>query len=94
MQSLLHAYPRITLAAEEAGRFLSGLRRRGTWLDAEHVAVFGDQPHALLGTAHVKAGELIANRLLTPLEIAQTLEQNQFKTLQTPCISNPQGKGI
>ena len=94
VQSLLHAYPRITLAAEEAGRFLSGLRRRGTWLDAEHVAVFGDQPHALLGTAHVKAGELIANRLLTPLEIAQTLEQNQFKTLQTPCISNPQGKGI
>ena len=28
------------------------MRRRGNWLDAERVAVFGDQPRALLGTAH------------------------------------------
>ena len=97
----LHVCDAITLEqlealdeTEEAGRFLSGLRRRGAWPDAEHVAVFGEQPHALLGTAHVKAGELIANRLLTPIEIAQTLEQNQCKALQMPCISNQQGKGI
>ncbi|MDO4795816.1 MAG: tRNA pseudouridine(55) synthase TruB [Brachymonas sp.] len=81
VESLLHTYPRITLAAEDAGRFLTGMRRRGPWPDAEHVAVFGEQPHALLGTGYVKAGELIAGRLLTPVEIAQTLAQ-----------SSPQGK--
>lgn len=75
VQSLLHEYPRITLPAEEAGRFLSGLRRRGPWPDAEHVAVFGENPHALLGTAHVKAGELIPMRLLSPAEVGQMLVQ-------------------
>ena len=44
------------LVAEEAGRFLSGLRRRGPWSDADRVAVHGEQPRALLGTAHVRAG--------------------------------------
>jgi tRNA pseudouridine55 synthase len=37
------------------------------------VAVFGNQSHALLGTAHVAAGELIPGRLLSPLEIEQIL---------------------
>ena len=75
IETLLPDHSRITLPNDEAGRFLSGLRRRGPWPDAEHVAVFGNQPRALLGTAHVKAGELIATRLLTPVEIAQTLAQ-------------------
>ena len=30
--------------------------------------------HTLLGTAHVKAGELIPGRLLSPIEIQQILE--------------------
>jgi len=71
---LLHHHAHITLPPEDAGRFLSGMRRRGAWPDAEHVAVFGTQPRALLGSAHVKAGELIPTRLLSPLEIQQTLQ--------------------
>ena len=75
IETLLPGHSRITLPNDEAGRFLSGMRRRGPWPDAEHVAVFGNQPRALLGTAHVKAGELIATRLLTPVEIGQMLAQ-------------------
>lgn len=71
---LLPGHTAVTLSGDEAGRFLSGMRRRGTWPDAEHVAVFGDRPRALLGTAHIKAGELIPNRLLSPLEIQQILQ--------------------
>ena len=51
------------------------MRRRGPWPDAPQVAVFGDQPRALLGAAQVKAGELIPMRLLSPAEIAQMLAQ-------------------
>ncbi len=70
---LLPGHVRITLAGDEAGRFLSGLRRRGAWPDAEQVAVYGQDPDALLGTAHVKAGELIPTRLMSPLELQQML---------------------
>jgi tRNA pseudouridine55 synthase len=73
VESLLPGHTRVTLAAEDAGRFLSGLRRRGSWPDAPQVAVFGDAPPALLGTAHIKAGELIPSRLLSPIEIQQIL---------------------
>jgi tRNA pseudouridine55 synthase len=72
-ESLLDGHARVTLAGDDAGRFLSGMRRRGPWPDAEAVAVFGDHPAGLLGTAHVKAGELIPGRLLSPLEIQQIL---------------------
>ncbi len=72
--TLLDGHQRVTLDSDNAARFLSGMRRRGPWADAEHVAVYGDRPPALLGTAHVKAGELIPGRLLSPIEIQQTLE--------------------
>ncbi len=72
--SLLHAHLRIDLGAEDAARFLTGLRRRGSWADAPAVAVYGQQPTALLGVGHVHAGELIPDRLLSPLEIQQILE--------------------
>ncbi|WP_076997201.1 tRNA pseudouridine(55) synthase TruB [Variovorax sp. KK3] len=72
-ETLLAGHTNVTLAAEDAARFLSGLRRRGGWSDAEEVAVFGQDPYAFLGTAHVKGGELIPGRLLNPLEIQQTL---------------------
>jgi tRNA pseudouridine55 synthase len=75
IETLLPAHERVTLASEDAARFLSGLRRRGSWRDNEHVAVFGASPAALLGTGHVKAGELIADRLLSPPEISQILEK-------------------
>ena len=74
VESLLPGHTVVTLDGENAGRFLSGLRRRGTWPDAAQVAVYGEEPHALLGTAHVRAGELIPGRLLSPLEIQQILE--------------------
>jgi tRNA pseudouridine55 synthase len=71
---LLPTHTVVTLQVEDAGRFLSGVRRRGEWPDLEHVAVYGDEPHALLGSAHVKAGELIPGRLLSPIEIQQILK--------------------
>ena len=82
-EALLHGHPRVTLGAEDAGRFLSGLRRRGAWTDMPAVAVFGDSPPALLGTGHVKAGELIPGRLLSPIEIQQIL-QSPTATTTTP----------
>ena len=86
VQSLLEGHDPVTLAADDAGRFLSGLRRRGDWADSARVAVFGPLPVAapsepsftpspvLLGSAHTKAGELIPGRLLSPSEIQQILE--------------------
>jgi tRNA pseudouridine55 synthase len=73
VESLLGEHTVVTLDSENAGRFLSGVRRRGGWPDDEKVAVYGDSPHALLGTAHVKGGELIPGRLLSPIEIEQIL---------------------
>ena len=74
VETLLAGHVQVTLDGDNAGRFLSGLRRRGGWPDAEAVAVYGVAPRALLGTAHVKAAELIPGRLLSPIEIQQILE--------------------
>ena len=89
VDSLLPDHTPVTLDADNAGRFLSGLRRRGSWQDNEHVAVYGPPaveglkrastgpaPTVLLGTAHVTGGELIPSRLLSPPEVAQILESN------------------
>ena len=75
VDSLLPSHAPITLDADNAGRFLSGLRRRGTWDDAGQVAVYAEDPPALLGLGHVKAGELIPIRLLSSQDIAQMREQ-------------------
>jgi tRNA pseudouridine55 synthase len=75
VDALLDGHTPVTLPAVDAGRFLSGVRRRGDWPDNLHVAVYGDSPRALLGSAHVKAGELIPGRLLSPLEIQSILEK-------------------
>jgi tRNA pseudouridine55 synthase len=71
---LLGNVPQIELPADEAGRFLSGLRRRVQHVDAALVKVLGQSPRAFLGSAHVKAGELIPQRLLSPIEVKQILE--------------------
>jgi tRNA pseudouridine55 synthase len=71
-ESLLADHTRVMLAGQDAARFLSGLRRRGDWRDADRVAVFS--PDAFIGTAHVRAGELIPGRLLSPIEIQQILQ--------------------
>jgi tRNA pseudouridine55 synthase len=76
VDALLQGHACVTLQQEDAGRFLSGVRRRGAWADCDTVAVYGQHPHALLGTAHTKAGELIPGRLLSPIEI-QSISESQ-----------------
>lgn len=75
VEVLLPKHVVVTLDSDNAARFLSGMRRRGDWPDAPEVVVYGSGPRALLGTAHVKSGELIPTRLLSPLEISETLAQ-------------------
>jgi tRNA pseudouridine55 synthase len=76
--ALLADWPEIELPADEAGRFLSGLRRRLDTPDAPRVRVYGPPPaegmngKAFLGSGHVKAGELISTRLLSPVEVQAT----------------------
>lgn len=74
VDALLPDHTPVMLDTDNAGRFLSGLRRRGEWADNDHIAVYGTEPRALLGTAHARAGELIPGRLLAPTEIQQILE--------------------
>ena len=84
VDALLAAHTPVTLDSDNAGKFLSGMRRRGEWADSEAVAVYGDaplgsmsadaHPPALLGVAHIRARELIPDRLLSPIEIQQILE--------------------
>lgn len=76
---LLADAPAIELNAPDAARFLSGMRRRGTWPDAAQVRVYGPPTDTvarpqLLGSAHVRAGELIPTRLLSPIDIQQILQ--------------------
>jgi tRNA pseudouridine55 synthase len=80
--ALLDDWPAVALDEAEAGRFLSGLRRRLPHADADAVRVYGPAPHtmpggpeprAFLGSAHIKAGELIADRLLSPPEVQALL---------------------
>ncbi len=75
---LLSHWPSVTLGADDAARFLCGLRRRLTSPDLPAVRVYGPPPGeptttgaaAFLGSGRVLAGELIAERLLSPPEVA------------------------
>jgi tRNA pseudouridine55 synthase len=67
--SLLADWPQVHLPDDEAGRFLTGLRRRVGLADAAAVRVYGPDD-AFLGSAHIAGGELIADRLLSPAEVA------------------------
>ena len=84
---LLASHTAVTLDSDNAGRFLSGLRRRTALPDNDHVAVYGDKPRALLGSAHIKAGELIPTRLLSPIEVSQTLVQGSSHELSSPVLN-------
>ena len=98
-QSLVAAYPRVTLDADNAGRFLSGLRRRGEpgqWgADAPLVRVYGSEPAAFLGSAHITADELIPQRLLSPIEIQDILQsaQRALEVLAPVSMAAPVGAG-
>ncbi|NLZ39862.1 MAG: tRNA pseudouridine(55) synthase TruB [Comamonadaceae bacterium] len=77
--ALLAGWPAVQLAEAEAARFLTGLRRRVALADAAAVRVYAGtapagaaahpDPRAFLGSAHITAGELIADRLLSPQEV-------------------------
>jgi len=67
--SLLADCPVVRLEAEDAARFLSGVRRRTPLADADCVRVFGPEPKAFLGAGHIAGGELISTRLLSPVEV-------------------------
>jgi tRNA pseudouridine55 synthase len=73
---LLPGYTEVSLDSDSTGRFLSGVRRHGPWVDCDQVAVYGEHPRALLGTAMVSGGELVPGRLLSPMEIQQILESS------------------
>lgn len=68
--ALMADWPAWRLSADEAARFLTGLRRRVDAPDAPRVRVYGPEARALLGAAHITAGELIPDRLLSPAEVA------------------------
>ncbi|MBK1712012.1 tRNA pseudouridine(55) synthase TruB [Rubrivivax gelatinosus] len=70
---LVADWPALQLGEADAGRFLSGQRRRTEHADAPAVRVYGPDPRAFLGSAHVTCGELIADRLLSPPEVASQL---------------------
>jgi tRNA pseudouridine55 synthase len=72
--ALLADWTALRLVADEAGRFLTGLRRRVDAPDNERVRVYGPEPKALLGAAHICAGELIPDRLLSPAELQGLLD--------------------
>lgn len=69
VDTLLADWPQVALPADEAGRFLTGLRRRLRQPDAPALRVYGPEPGAFLGSAHITAGELIPDRLLSPVEV-------------------------
>ena len=71
--ALLADWPSLALDGLEAGRFLTGLRRRVDQPDAPAIKVYGPQPGAFLGSAHILAGDLIADRLLSPPEVQALL---------------------
>ena len=78
VDALLDGFTRVTLDSDNAGRFLSGVRRRGDWPDCAQLAVYGPEPDAaLLGSAHSVAGELIPTRLLSPIEVSQCVAQHR-----------------
>jgi tRNA pseudouridine55 synthase len=84
---LLESWPVVRLGPEDAGRFLSGVRRRLAMPDAEAVRVYGPDPHAFLGSACIKAGELISTRLLSPPEVQSLL--TRFEARSGPQAASP-----
>ena len=77
VDALLADWPTTTLDAADAGRFLTGLRRRLLLPDQPALRVYGPEPGAFLGSAHITAGELIPDRLLSPAEVQALLSPIQ-----------------
>jgi tRNA pseudouridine55 synthase len=90
VDALLQALPVVRQPADESGRFLSGLRRRTALADAAAVRVYGPEPRAFLGCAHVAAGELIPDRLLSPTELAAILDAPPSRGPAAPSTLQPE----
>ena len=76
VDALVAGLPKIVLSPEDAGRLLAGVRRRLDLADSPAVRVYGPEPGAFLGTAHVAGGELIATRLLSPAEVGALIARH------------------
>jgi len=84
---LLAEWPEVRLEADDAGRFLSGLRRRLKGAaDTPNVRVYGPEARALLGSGSIRANELIPGRLLSPLEVASLLPAESAKESQRETV--------
>ncbi len=86
---LLREWPEVLLSGPEAARFLTGLRRRTDLADASQVRVYGPPPQegqgrVLLGSAHIRAGELIPTRLLSPAEVQGLLAMQAAPAIPVP----------
>ena len=82
--TLLADWPVVRLNDEDAGRFLAGVRRRLPLADSPHVRVYGPHSRAFLGSAHIAGGELISNRLLSPVEVQGLLDDKTQAKRTTP----------
>ena len=87
IEALVMDWPDVTLTADDAGRFLTGSRRRLGLNDAPCLRVLGPGG-VFLGTGHAAGGELIATRLLSPADIAagaakRGLQPQVFKTAES-----------
>lgn len=91
---LLADWPLMRLTSEDAGRFLSGVRRRINLPDAPRLRVYGPEPLAFLGSAHLQGGELISDRLLSPVEVQGLLAPALLSAKSaTPAQPSPAGEG-
>ena len=86
-ETLVMECPCVSLAADDAGRFLAGSRRRLGLKDAPCLRVLGPGG-VFLGTGHAVGGDLIATRLLSPADIAasaamRSLQPQEFKTAES-----------
>jgi tRNA pseudouridine55 synthase len=87
VDALLVDWPVVRLGADDAGRFLSGLRRRVIQADAPVVRVYGPDAGAFLGSAHIQAGELIPDRLLSPVEVQSLRPPDDASTQSLPLLA-------
>jgi len=87
--TLLADWPLVRLGSEDAGRFLSGVRRRTTLPDVAGVRIYGPEPGAFLGGGHIAGGELISTRLLSPLEVQGLLTPAPASTEAPTSTSSP-----
>ena len=60
--------------------FFYGASDEATLADARQVRVFGPEPRAFLGSAHIVAGELISTRLLSPSEVQGLVTERTERT--------------